>query len=76
MQIIKLNRIKLTLVEKGVTQTAVANHIGISRPTINSYCQNKRQPTLDTIYKISEYLNIPMKDLISDLNSSMFYIKK
>ena len=31
---------------------------------VNSYVQNRRQPSLETLYKIAEILKVDVKDLI------------
>lgn len=62
----KLNRIKVVLVEKEVSQTQLAEKIGKSFSTINAYCCNRVQPSLDTLKRISEVLGVNMKDLITD----------
>ncbi len=60
----KLNRIKLVLVEKEVSQTQLAKELGKSFSTINAYCSNRKQPSLDLLNKIAEYLSVNIKDLI------------
>ena len=62
----KLNRIKVVLVEKEMSQTQLAEKIGKSFSTINAYCCNRVQPSLDTLQRISEVLGVNMKDLITD----------
>lgn len=62
----KLNRIKVVLVEKEISQTQLAEKIGKSFSTINAYCCNRVQPSLDTLQRISEVLGVNMKDLITD----------
>ncbi|ATV25772.1 helix-turn-helix transcriptional regulator [Prevotella intermedia] len=62
----KLNRIKLVLVEKEVSQTQLAKDLGRSFSTINAYCSNRKQPSLDLLNKIAEYLSVNIKDLIVD----------
>ncbi len=62
----KLNRIKLVLVEKEVSQTQLAKELGKSFSTINAYCSNRKQPSLDLLNKIAEYLSVNIKDLIVD----------
>lgn len=62
----KLNRIKLVLVEKEVSQTQLAKDLGKSFSTINAYCSNRKQPSLDLLNKIAEYLSVNIKDLIVD----------
>lgn len=60
----KLNRIKIVLVEKEISQVQLAEKIGKSFSTINAYCGNRVQPSLDTLQRISEILGVKMKDLI------------
>ena len=62
----KLNRLKLVLVEKEVSQTQLAKELGKSFSTINAYCSNRKQPSLDLLNKIAEYLSVNIKDLIVD----------
>ena len=62
----KLNRIKLVLGEKEVSQTQLAKDLGKSFSTINAYCSNRKQPSLDLLNKIAEYLSVNIKDLIVD----------
>ena len=62
----KLNRIKLVLVEKDISQTQLAKELGKSFSTINAYCSNRKQPSLDLLNKIAEYLSVSIKDLIVD----------
>ena len=62
----KLNRIKLVLVEKEISQTQLAKELGKSFSTINAYCSNRKQPSSDLLNKIAEYLSVNIKDLIVD----------
>lgn len=62
----KLNRIKLVLVEKEISQTQLAKELGKSFSTINAYCSNRKHPSLDLLNKIAEYLSVNIKDLIVD----------
>ena len=62
----KLNRIKVVLVEKEMSQTLLAEKIGKSFSTVNGYCCNRVQPSLDTLQRISEVLGVNMKELITD----------
>lgn len=62
----KLNRIKLVLVEKEISQTQLAKELGKSFSSINAYCSNRKQPSLDLLNKIAEYLSVNIKDLIVD----------
>ncbi|CDC56701.1 putative uncharacterized protein [Phocaeicola coprophilus CAG:333] len=60
----KLNRIKVVLVEREISQVQLAEKLGKSFSTINAYCCNRVQPSLDTLQRISKILGVKMKDLI------------
>jgi len=59
-----MNRIKEILKEKGISQTWLAEKTDKSYTTINEYARNKRQPSLEDLYKIAEILNIEAKELL------------
>lgn len=62
----KLNRIKVVLVEKGISQTELAEVLGKSFSTINAYCANRQQPSLELLAEIAKFLSVSIKDLIVD----------
>lgn len=62
----KLNRIKVVLVEKNVSQKELAAQIGKSFSTVNAYCANRLQPNLETLDQIAQVLNVPMRTLIKE----------
>ena len=62
----KLNRIKLVLDQKGISQTWLAKQVGKSFSTINSYACNRNQPDLETLLALSKILQVDLKDLITD----------
>ena len=59
-----MNRIKEVLKDKGITQTWLAYKMGKSYNTINEYARNKRQPSIEVLFKIAEILNMEAKELI------------
>ncbi len=59
-----MNRIKEVLDERGIKQTWLSGQLGKSFNMVNSYVQNRRQPSLETLYKIAEILKVDVKDLI------------
>lgn len=61
-----MNRIKVVLKEKGITQTWLAKQTGKSYTTINEYARNKRQPSLDDLYYIAKILKVSAKDLLME----------
>jgi transcriptional regulator with XRE-family HTH domain len=65
-----MNRIKEILEEKGIKQTWLAEKLGKSYNMVNSYAQNRRQPSLEILYQIAKILDVDVKDLIvSEKNS-------
>ena len=63
-----MNRIKEVLKEKGISQTWLADKVGKSYNTINEYARNKRQPSLEDLYKIAKILNVGAKELLVEQN--------
>lgn len=61
---ITMNRIKEVLEERGIKQTWLAEKLGKSYNMVNSYAQNRRQPSLEVLYRIAKILNVNVKDLI------------
>lgn len=59
-----MNRIKTILEQKGIKQIWLAEQLGKSYNMVNSYAQNKRQPSIDDLYKIAEILNVDIKELL------------
>lgn len=59
-----MNRIKEVLEEKGIKQTWLSEKLGKSFNMVNAYAQNRRQPTLEVLYKIAEILQVEAKELL------------
>ena len=59
-----MNRIKEVLEEKGIKQIWLAEQLGKSYNMVNSYVQNRRQPSIECLYEISEILKISAKELL------------
>lgn len=60
-----MNRIKEVLEEKDKTQTWLAEKLGKSYNMVNSYAQNRRQPSLKTLFEIAAALHVEPKQLIA-----------
>lgn len=60
-----MNKIKQILKTKGIKQTWLADRLGKSYNMVNGYVQNRRQPSLEDLYKISEILDIDIKELLA-----------
>jgi len=59
-----MNRIKEVLVERDLSQIWLAKQLGKSYNMVNSYAQNRRQPSIEVLYRISDILNVEAKDLL------------
>ncbi|MDC7993543.1 helix-turn-helix transcriptional regulator [Altibacter sp. HG106] len=60
-----MNRIKEVLKSKGIKQTWLSEKLGKSYNMVNSYVQNRTQPSLEVPFKIAEILEVDAKDLIN-----------
>ena len=57
------NNIKKLRKERGLTQKALADKCGIAQITVRQYEAGKRQPKLESIYKISSALGVRIEDI-------------
>jgi putative transcriptional regulator len=61
-----MNRIKEVLEDKGIKQIWLADKLGKSYNMVNGYVQNRRQPSIQDLYKISEILSVNVTTLLKD----------
>ena len=59
-----MNQIKEVLEENGIKQILLTEKLGNIYNMVNSYEKNRRQPSIECLYKIAEILNISVKDLL------------
>ncbi|WP_204345102.1 helix-turn-helix transcriptional regulator [Psychroserpens algicola] len=59
-----MNRIKEVLEEKGIKQVWLSEKLSKSYNMVNSYVQNRRQPSLEDLNRIANILDMDVKDLI------------
>ena len=59
-----MNRIKEVLEDKELTQTWLAEELGKSFNMVNSYAQNRRQPSIKVLYRIADLLNVEASELL------------
>lgn len=60
-----MNRIKEILQEKGIKQTWLAEKLGKSFNMINSYVQNRRQPSIKDLQRIAILLDVDFNTLLA-----------
>ena len=59
-----INRIKIVLVEQNRTGKWLAEQLNKNEATVSRWCTNESQPSLDALIKISEVLNVDVRDLL------------
>ena len=62
------NRIKLVLVEHKRTARWLSEALGKDPETVSKWCTSTTQPSLETLFKISELLQVPVLELIKKQN--------
>ena len=63
---VKINRLKVVLVEKEKSGKWVADQLGKSTCTVSKWCSNTTQPDLQTLDKIAKMLDVNVKELLND----------
>ena len=59
-----INRIKVVLAEKKRTNKWLAEQLGKDPATVSKWCTNSCQPTLETLMKIANLLEVEVAELI------------
>ncbi|WP_297718360.1 helix-turn-helix transcriptional regulator [uncultured Porphyromonas sp.] len=60
----QINRIKVMLAEKRRTNKWLAESLGKDPATVSKWCTNSSQPTLETLLKIAELLEVNYTELV------------
>lgn len=59
-----LNRIKVMLAEKKKTNKWLAEQLNVNPATVSKWCTNSSQPSLESLVKIAELLDVNYTDLL------------
>ena len=59
-----INRIKVVLAERKRTNKWLAEQLGKDPATVSKWCTNCCQPTLETLIKISQLLDVELSSLV------------
>jgi putative transcriptional regulator len=54
----------MVLAQKGIKQKWLAEQLGKSFNMVNSYVQNRTQPSIETLYKIASILEVEVDELL------------
>ncbi len=60
----KYNRIKIVLIEQEKSSKWLAEKLEKDKSTISRWCTNDMQPSIETLFKIAEILNISPRELL------------
>jgi len=58
------NRVKVVLAELNKKNKWLANQLGKNQGTISQWCNNVRQPSVETLYDIAEVLDVNVRNLL------------
>lgn len=58
-----INRLKVILAEKRLTNKWLAVQLKKTESTISRWCTNEKQPTIETFIEIANILDVDVKDL-------------
>ena len=59
-----INRLKVVLAEKHLTNKWLADKLGKDQGTVSKWCTNTLQPNLETLREIALALNVDMADFL------------
>lgn len=60
----KYNRIKIVLLERDKSNIWLAGKLGVSTTAVSKWCTNRNQPTIETLFKIAEVLEVGVCELL------------
>lgn len=65
----RINRLKVVLVEQNRTGKWLAEQLGKNEATVSRWCSNSSQPSLEMLVKIASILNVNPRQLINGSNN-------
>ena len=65
------NRIKAVLAEKGKTNLWLAAELEVNKTTVSKWCTNEVQPTMESLFRIADALNVDVRELLVSLNKKI-----
>ena len=66
IEIERINRLKVVLVEQKRTGKWLAEQLGKNEATVSRWCSNASQPSLEMLVKIASILKVNPRSLIND----------
>lgn len=59
-----LNRLRVVIAEKNLSNKWLSERLGIGQPTISKWVTNSAQPSLEMLIKLSKVLEVDVNELI------------
>lgn len=66
----KLNRLKVVLAERDLTNRWLADKLGVTEITVSRWVSNKKQPPLEQLYLIADAISVSPRELIYDTKNN------
>ncbi|MDN3692279.1 helix-turn-helix transcriptional regulator [Chryseobacterium tructae] len=66
----KINRLKVILVEQSKTSKWLAKELGKSESTVSRWCTNEIQPSVETLAQIAQLLKVDIKEFLNSTELS------
>ena len=70
-----INRIKVVLAEKSLTNKWLAEKLGKDQATVSKWCTNNAQPSLEMLLKIASVLQVDVRELLRPTEDDATYIR-
>ena len=64
MEVKKLNRLKVVMAEKDLSNIWLSEKLGVSQATVSKWMTNFSQPNIEMLIKISKVLNVEISELL------------
>lgn len=65
MKLNDINRIKVVLAEKKITNKKLSEMLNKTPTTVSRWCNNEMQPSLETLVEIASQLDVDVRELIN-----------
>ena len=62
---LNFNRVKELLAKKGKKNKELSAFIGNDSRTVSQWCTNSSQPTIETLFKIADFLDVEAGELLT-----------
>ena len=74
MEVKKLNRLKVVMAEKDLSNIWLSEKLGVSQATVSKWMTNFSQPNIETLIKISKVLNVEVAEHVFKLANLQYFL--